>query len=165
MLWWPPLVILRFQWGIVIRGSDISPLWENLVINYSTVYELPTWGVFSFDYTVIVFLLQTTPVLLPGKSHGQRSLVVLHGVAKSRTWLSNFTFMHWRRKWQPTPVFLPGESQGRGSLVGCCLWGHRVRCDWSDLAPAAATPPSSSLWFLFKVFKCRISLLVCSYLF
>ena len=21
-----------------------------------------------------------------------------------------FTFMHWRRNWQPTPVFLPGES-------------------------------------------------------
>ena len=37
------------------------------------------------------------------------------------TSLSLFTFMHWRRKWQPTPVFLPGESQGRGSLVGCCL--------------------------------------------
>ena len=37
--------------------------------------------------------------------------------------LSLFTFMHWRRKWQPTPVFLPGESQGRGILVGCCLWG------------------------------------------
>ena len=33
--------------------------------------------------------------------------------------LSLFTFMHWRRKWQPIPVFLPGESQGRGSLVGC----------------------------------------------
>ena len=31
-----------------------------------------------------------TPVLLPGKSHGQRSLV--HGVAKSRTRLSDFTF-------------------------------------------------------------------------
>ena len=26
-----------------------------------------------------------------------------------------FTFMHWRRKWQPTPVFLPGESQGRAA--------------------------------------------------
>ena len=38
--------------------------------------------------------------------------------------LSLFTFMHWRRKWQPTPVFLPGESQGQRSLVGCCLWGH-----------------------------------------
>ena len=39
-------------------------------------------------------------------------------------WLSLFTFMHGRRKWQPTPVFLPGESQGRGSLVGCRLWGR-----------------------------------------
>ena len=40
------------------------------------------------------------------------------------TSLSLFTFIHWRRKWQPTPVFLPGESQGWGSLMGCCLWGH-----------------------------------------
>ena len=31
------------------------------------------------------------------------------------TSLSLFTFMHWRRKWQPTPVFLPGESQGWGT--------------------------------------------------
>ena len=46
---------------------------------------------------------------------------VIHGVTKNRTHLSNFTFIQWRRKWQPTPVFLPGESQGRGSLVGCCL--------------------------------------------
>ena len=51
-----------------------------------------------------------------------------------------FTFMHWRRKWQPTPVFLPGESQGRGSLVGCRLWGRTVRHDWSDLAAAAGLP-------------------------
>ena len=51
----------------------------------------------------------------------------VHGVAESdmtATSLSLFTFMHWRRKWQPTPVFLPGESQGRGSLVGCRLWGR-----------------------------------------
>ena len=56
-----------------------------------------------------------TPVFLPGKSHGWRSL----GAA---LWL--FTFMQRRRKWQPTPVFLPGKSQGRRGLVGCCLWGH-----------------------------------------
>ena len=53
------------------------------------------------------------------------SLRVRHDWATS---LSLFTFMHWRRKWQPTPVFLPGESQGRGSLVGCRLWG----CTESD---------------------------------
>ena len=56
------------------------------------------------------------------------------------TSLSLFTFMHWRRKWQPTPVVLPEESQGRGSLVGCHLWGCRVGHYWSDLAAAAAHP-------------------------
>ena len=48
------------------------------------------------------------------------------------TSLSLFTFMPWRRKWQPTPVFLPGESQGQGSLVGCCLWG-RTESDMTEV--------------------------------
>ena len=48
------------------------------------------------------------------------SLRVGHDWATS---LSLFTFMHWRRKWQPTPVFLPGESQGQRSWVGCLIWG------------------------------------------
>ena len=58
----------------------------------------------------------------------------VHGVTKSRTWLSDFTFtfMHWRRKWQPTPVFLPGEAQGWGSLVGCRLWG-RTESDTTEV--------------------------------
>ena len=47
------------------------------------------------------------------------------------TSLSLFTFMHWRRKWQPTPVFLPGESQGWGGLVGCHLWG-RAESDMTE---------------------------------
>ena len=68
---------------------------------------------------------QPTPVLLPGKSHGRRSLVGCSPWAA--TSISLFTFMHWRRKWQPTPVFLPGESQGRGSLVGCRLWVTQSR--------------------------------------
>ena len=75
-----------------------------------------------------------TPVLLPGKPHGRRSLVGCSPWGRSESdmterlhfhySLSLFTFMHWRRKWQPTPVFLSGESQGRGSLVGYCLWGR-----------------------------------------
>ena len=69
-----------------------------------------------------------TPVLLPGKSHGWRSLVGCSPWGRYEslraTSLSLFTFMHWRRKWQPTPMSLPGESQGQGSLVGCRLWGH-----------------------------------------
>ena len=57
----------------------------------------------------------------PGRLQSMRSLRVGHDWATS---LSLFTFMHWRRKWQPTPLFLPGESQGWGSLVGCRLWGR-----------------------------------------
>ena len=57
----------------------------------------------------------------PGGLQSMGSLRVGHDWATS---LWPFTFLHWRRKWQPTPVFLPGESQGRASLVGCRLWGH-----------------------------------------
>ena len=81
-----------------------------------------------------------TPVLLPGKSHERKSLVGCSPGGRSELdtterlhfhfSLSLFTFMHWRRKWQPTPVFLPGESQGQGSLVGCCLW---VAQSWTRL--------------------------------
>ena len=59
----------------------------------------------------------------PGRLQSTGSLGVGHDFT--------FTFMHWRRKWQPTPVFLPGESQGRQSLVGCCLWG-RTELDMTE---------------------------------
>ena len=71
----------------------------------------------------------------PGRLKSMGSRRVGHDWATS---VSLFTFMLWRRKWQPTPVFLPGESQGQGSLVGCCQRGCRVGHDWSDLAAAAA---------------------------
>ena len=57
----------------------------------------------------------------PGRLQSMGSLRVGHDWGTS-LWL--FTFMHWRRKWQPTPVFLPGESHGQRSLVGCSPWGH-----------------------------------------
>ena len=53
-----------------------------------------------------------------------------------KTSLSLFTFMRWRRKWQPTLVFLPGESQGQGNLVGCHLWDctelDRTEATWQQ---------------------------------
>ena len=58
---------------------------------------------------------------IPG---GLQSMGSLRVGQDSATSLSLFTFLHWRRQWQPTPVFLPGESQGWGSLVGCHLWGR-----------------------------------------
>ena len=64
----------------------------------------------------------------PRRLQSMESLGVGHNWATS---LSLFTFMHWRRKWQPTPVFLPGDSQGRWGLVGCCLWG-RTESDMTE---------------------------------
>ena len=91
----------------------------------------------------------------PGGLQSMGSRRVGHDWATS---LSIFTFMHWRRQWQPTPVFLPGQSQGWGSLVGCRLWGRRVGHDWSDLAAAAEKfllNPTFVLCVLFS--KCVIS--------
>jgi len=73
------------------------------------------------QHTLIILLLKIPWMEEPGSLQSMESRRVRHDWATS---LSLFTFMHWRRKWQPTPVFLPGESQGRGSLVGCSLWGH-----------------------------------------
>ena len=65
----------------------------------------------------------------PGRLQSMGLLRVGHDWGTS---LSLFTFMHWRRKWQPTLVFLPGESQGWGSLVGCHLWG-RTELDTTEV--------------------------------
>ena len=64
----------------------------------------------------------------PGGLQSMGSLGVGHD---GETSLSLFTFLHWRRKWQPTPVFLPGESQGQGSLVGHHLW-DRTESDMTE---------------------------------
>ena len=86
----------------------------------------------SFAFSEIQWMLEMAPhsstlawkipwTEEPGRLQSMGLQRVGHDWATS---LSLFTFMPWRRKWQPTPAFLPGESQGRGSLVGCRLWGH-----------------------------------------
>ena len=59
-----------------------------------------------------------------------------HGITKSQTRLSNFTFtfhFHALEKEVAThPVFLPRESQGWGSLMACHLWG-RTESDTTEV--------------------------------
>ena len=90
----------------------------------------------------------------PGRLQSMGSLRVGHDWATS---LSLFTFMHWRRKWQPTPLFLPGESQGWEPRGLPSMGSHRVGHDWSDLAAAAAIFPaeecSKSPWPLSSSFS------------
>ena len=65
----------------------------------------------------------------PGRLQPMGSLRVGHDWATS---FSLFTFMHWRRKWQPTLVFLLGESQGWGAWWAA-VYGvaqSRTRLKW-----------------------------------
>ena len=87
---------------------------------------------------------QPTPVFLPGKSHGRRSLVGCSpwGCTESGTteWLHFHFSIHALEKemathssvlaWRIPGMGEPGELPSMGS--------HRVRHDWSDLAAAAA---------------------------
>ena len=79
--------------------------------------------------------------------------------------LSLFTFMHWRRKWQPTPVFLPGESQGWGSLMGCHLWG-RTESDTTEVTWQRQQHDDllllfSLFHFFYFIFSAPISFCLC----
>ena len=71
----------------------------------------------------------STPVLLPGKSRGRRSLVGCSPWGRqSRTRLSDFTFtfhFHALEKEMVThSSVLAWRIPGTGSLVGCRLWGR-----------------------------------------
>ena len=50
---------------------------------------------------------------------------IVHGVTKSLTWLNNFHFHFWSRKWQSTPVLLPEKSHGQRNSVGYSPWGRK----------------------------------------
>ena len=81
-------------------------------------------------------------------------LFLTHGVTGHdwATSLSLFTFMHWRRKWQPTPVFLPGESEGWGAWWAAV---YGVAQSWTRLKWLSSSSSSSSLHF--KHFQAQTS--------
>ena len=89
----------------------------------------------------------------PGGLQSMGSWRVGHDWATS---LSLFTFMHWRRKWQPTPVFLPGESQGWGAWWAAI---YRVaqsqtrlkRC--SNRSSSRVMPRDSYVWNIEKWYR------------
>ena len=85
-----------------------------------------------------------TPVRLLGKSHGRRSLVgsAVHGVAKSRTRLRDFTstfhFHALEKEMATHSSVLAWRIPGTGEPGGLLSMGsHRVGHDWSDSAAEA----------------------------
>ena len=70
------------------------------------------------------------------------SLRVRHDWATS---LSRFTFMHWRRKWQPTPVFLPGEPRDGGAWWAA-IYGVAQSQTWLKRLSSSSSKAFQRFW-------------------
>ena len=134
----PCLILL----GSLVICQKTRKIVARICLIYMTIYSLLSESKFWLSAKKLLFLILYWVSLLLKKAMATHSITLawripwteepsgLQSMGSLRVWhdwvtsLSLFTFMHWRRKWQPTPVFLPGESQGQRSLEGCRLWGH-----------------------------------------
>ena len=90
------------QWLVLCSFTDEGP---GLILGQGTKWKRQ-WHPFQYSCWKIPWTEE------PGRLQSMGLLWVGHDWAAS---LSLFTFIHWRKKWQPTPVFLPGEFQGQGA--------------------------------------------------
>ena len=87
---------------------------------------------------------QPTPVLLPGKPHGQRNLVGCSPWGREQSDTTEWLHLHFSLscigEGNRNPLQCSCLENPRGSPVGCHLRGHRVEHSWRNLASAAAHP-------------------------
>ena len=130
---------------LIIRKKSVNYVWW-----WTSLTRLMGWSFGSVDTYLMEKTMASHSSTLawkipwteePGRLQSMGLLRVGHDWATS---LSLFTFLHWRRKWQPTPVFssleipawrVPGTGKPRRLPS---MGSHRVGHDWSDLAAAAA---------------------------
>ena len=89
---------------------------------------------------------------------GLQSMGLLGVRHDQATSISLFTFMHWRRKWQPTPVFFPGESQGQRSLLDAVYGVAQSRTRLKRLSSSSSSKMSLPSNFCFALASDWLSL-------
>ena len=129
------------DWMLQVRGRRCVK--ENKLMNWiegqvrKELFQWNSWNKSRLEWALEKAMAPHSSTLAwkvpwteePGSLQSLVSLRVRDGWETS---FSLFTFMHWRRKWQPTPVFLPGESQGRGAWWAA-IYGvaqSRTRLKW-----------------------------------
>ena len=102
----------------------------------------------------------------PGRLQSMGSLGVGHNWVTS---LSLFTFMHWRKKWQPTPVFLSGEFQGRrawwAAVYGVAqsrIWLKRLSSSSSSKVTKSIYEVGAIIILILKIKKYKLSEISCA---
>ena len=121
--------------------------------------KMPVWGGLCKEDTEKAMALHSSILAWkipwteePGRLQSTGSLRVRHDWVTS---LSLFTFMHWRRKWQPTPILvwrIPGTEEPGGLPF---MGSHRVGHDWSDLAAKKTSKKQRRKWKIYP-FECRV---------
>ena len=119
--------------------------------------ELILTGVKWYLFVVLIYIWHPTPVLLPGKFHGRRSLeAAVHGVAEGWTRLSDFTFHFHALEKETATHSIPWRIPGTGEPGGLLSMGsHRIGHDWIDLALAVVI----WYWTSFNELICHLYIL------
>ena len=109
--------------GTWTRGFPGGSVVKNPPANAGDPSSIPESGRFHWRWK-----WQPTPVFLPGKSHGQRSLVgyrgpwwaTVYGVTKSQTWLSTWAHTHILTRvtacWRSKSVDIGIEAQSEKAI-------------------------------------------------
>ena len=144
------------------KGSNLSRIRKNCLLGWVLIkyWDIGTWNI----NMNMVFSLPShgegngTPLqysCLKNPMDGGAWWAAVHGVAKSQTRLSNFTFtfhFHALEKEMAThSSILAWRIPGMGEPDGLPSMGsHRVGHNWSDLAAAAAALPSKGSHYIYE---------------
>ena len=147
---WYNILLLAIVTMFSIRSSDIIHPTSKSLYTFMDFFLLPVPGnqlsmlsFYEFHFCNIPHIKwHPTPVLLPGKSHGRRSLV---GCSPWGHWESDtterlhFHFHALEKEMATHSSVLAWRIPGMGEPGGLPSMGsHRVRHDWGDLAAATA---------------------------
>ena len=116
-----------------------------------------------FNWKLITILQrrqwQPTPVLLPGKSHGRRSLVACSPQGCQESDTTERLHFHFSLscigEGNGNPLqcsCLENQSQGRGSLVGCRLWG-RTESDTTEVTQQQQQQLLYNIVLVFAIYQ------------
>ena len=135
-----------------------SPLWHPFYHHNLPIANCPSpWQAPRFFPLWICLYIYIQYSCLENPMDGGAWWAAVHGVTRSRTRLSDFTFtfhFHALEKEMAThSSVLAWRIPGTGEPGGLPSMGsHRVRHDWSDLAAVAADTPPSRRWNIIPYF-------------
>ena len=152
----PVIYLVSVELGVP-RYGFVAPTYRFSLLSSGLLLSLSQqWQAKSFSCSISFGEGNGTPLqysCLENPMDGGAWWAAVHGVTKSQTWLSNFTFtfhFHTLEKEMATQSsVLAWRTPGTGEPGGLPSVGsHRVGHDWSNLATAAAAPYLYVLNFL-----------------